>query len=116
MVKLCASNTGEKSLIPDGGTRIPHAAQYGQKKKKIKNLLIAYLVKAQQIKTIIFVPRIIINNEIIQSISKNSKEFLAILSRNVSLKPYKQQILNELSYIWKWFFVFNTLYTLVNWE
>ena len=69
------------------------------KKKKRKNLLIAYLVKAQQIKTIIFVPRIIINNEIIQSISKNSKEFLAILSRNVSLKPYKQQILNELSNI-----------------
>ena len=98
VVKLCASNTGEKSLIPDGGTRIPHAAQYGQKKKR-KNLLIAYLVKAQQIKTIIFVPRIIINNEIIQSISKNSKEFLAILSRNVSLKPYKQQILNELSNI-----------------
>ena len=38
VAKLCTSNTGEKSLIPDGGTRIPHAAQCGQKKKKKKKL------------------------------------------------------------------------------
>ena len=68
VVKLCTSNAGEKSLIPGGGTRMPHAAQCGQKKKKKREyLLIAYLVKAQTVKIIIFVPRIIINNEIIQS-------------------------------------------------
>ena len=38
-----------------------------KKKKKREYLLIAYLVKAQTVKIIIFVPRIIINNEIIQS-------------------------------------------------
>ena len=34
VVKLCTSNAGEKSLIPGGGTRMLHAAQCGQKKKK----------------------------------------------------------------------------------
>ena len=29
-----ASNTGGAGLIPGQGTKIPHAAQHGQKKKK----------------------------------------------------------------------------------
>ena len=36
---LNTSNARGKGLIPDPGTKIPHAAQHGQKIKKILNIL-----------------------------------------------------------------------------
>ena len=36
-LRLRASNTGDKGSTPGQGTKIPHAVQFGKKKKKIKN-------------------------------------------------------------------------------
>ena len=39
-LRLCASNSGGTGSIPGQGTKSPHAAWHGQKKKKKKKLKI----------------------------------------------------------------------------
>ena len=38
-LRLRASNTGDKGSTPGQGTKIPHAVQFGQKKKKLKTTM-----------------------------------------------------------------------------